>query len=99
MRSEKESSPTRHKKEHSVINSLSLPFETMVVLRGQSELTVYGCKKILLYTKPEIRLSMPKKQLCILGEDLLCTSFTGGAVTVEGKIEAVRYERIERERE
>ena len=71
--------------------------ETMVVLHGEREAIVYGCRKILLYSSPEIRLSVRKKQLCVLGRDLSCSSFSGGTVTVEGKIEEIRYEAVREE--
>ena len=73
-------------------------FEPLVVIRGQGEMTVYGCRKILLYTPQEIRLSLRKRSFCITGESLCCTSFSGGAVTVEGRIESVRYEKTVTER-
>ena len=91
MRSEKESSPTRHKKEHSVINALSLPFETMVVLRGQSELTVYGCKKILLYTTHEVRIKLTGEVICVSGEGLYCTAYHSGVVEIDGYITNVCF--------
>ncbi len=88
---------TREKKSYfsgSSAMQIQKNFEPLIVLRGQHELTVYGCRKILLYTPPEIRLSMRKRQLCIFGKALSCTSFSGGAVTVEGMIEAIRYENM-----
>ena len=66
-------------------------FEPLTVMRGGREVVVYGCRKILLYTPGEIRLAVKKQCLCVCGEALFCTSFSGGAVTVEGKIEAIRY--------
>lgn len=73
-------------------------FEPLVVLRGQSEASVYGCRKILLYTPQKICLALRKRSLCILGESLSCSAFSGGAVTVEGRIETVRYEKTVAER-
>lgn len=74
------------------LSQMGSPFsDCLVVLRGQGMATVYGCRKILLYTSPEIRLCMKKKQICIFGSELVCTSFSGGTVTVEGQIEGIRY--------
>ena len=66
-------------------------FEALTVMRGDREVVVYGCKKILLYTPQEIRLAIKKQCLCVCGADLFCTSISGGAVTVEGRIAAIRY--------
>ena len=65
--------------------------EPTVVLCGEGELTAYGCRRIVLYTQPEIRLAMRRKTLCICGDRLICTSFSAGTVTVEGEIRAIRY--------
>lgn len=96
VRTEQKSFATRVKTR--LTNGAASFTEPLVVLRGQREATVYGCRKILLYTPPEIRLRMRKKHLCILGEGLCCTSFSGGTVTVEGKIDAIRYVRETEER-
>lgn len=75
--------------------SVAPVFEPMVVLHGEREAVVYGCRKILLYTAEEIRFSVRKRRLCVLGENLTCSSFSGGTVTVEGNISSIRYEGIE----
>ena len=72
--------------------------EPMVVLHSSREAVVYGCKRILLYSLPQIRLSLGKRELVIFGSSLFCSSFSGGAVTVEGEIEGVRYEPTDAER-
>jgi len=71
----------------------------LTVLRGQRSVTVYGCKKILLYSPCEIRLCVEKKELSILGEALICTCFSAGSVTVEGRIHGVVYRGCNREKE
>ena len=63
----------------------------MIVLRGDRTATVYSCRKILLYTPTEIRLEMAKRVVSVCGEELCCTSFSGGTVTVRGVIERVCY--------
>ena len=64
----------------------------MVVLHGQRAVTVYGCRKILSYSPWEIRLCVEKRELSVLGEGLLCTCFSSGSATVEGKIDGVLYQ-------
>ena len=63
----------------------------LVILRGNREVTVYSCRKILLYTPCEIRLLAAGHPISIVGEDLFCTSFSGGTVTVRGRIFGVHY--------
>ena len=67
----------------------------MVILRGQSTLTVYGCKKILHYSPERICLQLTGKELLIMGESIYCTCFSHGSVTVEGKINAISYSTFE----
>ena len=69
----------------------SLPARDTVVLCGQRSVIVYNCQKILFYSPCEIRLLVAKRALSVVGERLYCSSFTGGTVTVEGKIQTVTY--------
>ena len=69
--------------------------EPTVVLCGDREAVVYGCRRILLYTTEEIRFLIRKRCVCVLGEELVCSSFSGGTVTVEGRILSIRYEDVE----
>ena len=69
----------------------AVPSRDTVVLSGQRSVTVYSCQKILFYSPCEIRLLVAKRALSVVGERLYCSSFTGGTVTVEGKIGAVRF--------
>lgn len=68
----------------------------MVVLHGQRAVTVYGCRKILSYSPWEIRLCVEKSELSVLGEGLLCTCFSSGSATVEGRIDGVLYQDCKR---
>lgn len=68
-----------------------VPSRDTVVLCGQRSVTVYSCQKILFYSPCEIRLLVAKRTLSVVGERLYCSSFTGGTVTVEGKITAVSF--------
>ncbi len=61
----------------------------MVVWRGVGGVTVYGCRKILLYSPREIRLCMSERILSVAGEGLFCSSFSAGAVSICGSITSV----------
>ena len=68
-----------------------------VTMDGQCRVTVYGCLRILVYSPTEIRLMLAKEELSVLGRELYCSSFSAGAVTVEGLIGGVLYRRMRRE--
>ena len=55
-------------------------------MTGDSELTVRGCKRILSYGEEEITLAVGATVLTVGGSALYCSAFSGGAVTVTGKI-------------
>ena len=74
----------------------SIPARDTVVLCGERRVIVYSCQKILFYSPCEIRLLVAKRALSVLGERLYCSSFSGGTVTVEGRIDTVRYVPSER---
>ena len=62
-----------------------------VVLQGEREVTVYGCRRILQYSPKEIRLSLGKRALSVSGERLFCPSFSAGTVTVQGCVSGVSF--------
>lgn len=68
----------------------------MIVLMGDSRATLYGCRRILLYSPTEIRLCVGKREVSLVGESLLCTCFSAGSVTVEGHIRALHYHKAEK---
>lgn len=63
----------------------------MIVLRGQGQATLYGCRKILRYSPEEIRLRVGRREVSLVGKGLICTCFSAGCVTVEGRIDALLY--------
>ena len=75
-------------------DSASLGCEPTVVLCGDREAVVYGCRRILLYTAEEIRFLVRRRCVCVLGRGLVCSSFSGGTVTVEGCISSIRYDNV-----
>ena len=64
----------------------ALPGSFGLTLAGQQELVVRGCQKILAYGKTCISLKVGKTVLNIRGEELFCTAFGAGCVTVTGRI-------------
>ena len=63
----------------------------MLILEGERVLTVRGCQHILSYTTEVIRLALGERCLQVEGERLLCRSFSAGAITVVGRISALKY--------
>ncbi len=61
-------------------------------MRGRHNLTVHGCRRIAAYTPDCIRLILPRCTLAIRGERLICTSYLGGAVGIDGKIDSLSFE-------
>lgn len=66
----------------------------IIVMYGDRRMTVQGCKKILAYSPAEIRLQLKHRTLCVRGEGLGCTSFSGGCTTLQGRIDAVNFEQM-----
>lgn len=60
-------------------------------MRGARELTVRECHHIIHYGEEEIRLSLKEYILIIQGEGLYCTSYSGGTVCVDGRIEELKF--------
>jgi sporulation protein YqfC len=70
----------------------ALPFGFGLSMSGQNELTVRGCQRILQYGEREIRLSLGKTVMTILGEHLLFTVFSACSITVSGQISRISFE-------
>lgn len=64
----------------------ALPGGFSATLCGDGELTVRGCRKILVYSEGEILLALHKARLSVQGKGLLCTAFDAGCITVTGEI-------------
>ena len=62
-----------------------------VVLRGERRAVIYGCRRILRYSKASVCLSLGKRRVRVFGEELICTAFSAGTVTVEGVVAGVLY--------
>lgn len=63
----------------------------LVVLHGRKTAVLYDCKRILRYERNEILLLCGRERLTITGQNLFCSSFSSGAVTVEGRIASLRF--------
>ena len=64
-----------------------------VELRGRNTLFMQGCKRILKYSPNEMIMSARGFAVIIEGERLVCSTYHGGTVTVEGNILAVRFDQ------
>lgn len=74
-----------------------LPGGTLVEIRSQSELSVTGAKKILLYSGTYIRLATKGGTLSVRGKRLVCTSYHPDGVKIDGHISSVNFEDSEDE--
>ena len=62
-------------------------------LRGQESLTVHGCRRITGYEPTCIRLELKDTTLHIRGCRLVCTSYLGGAVGIDGHLDGLSFEK------
>jgi sporulation protein YqfC len=63
------------------------------VLYGDRRITVQGCRRILSYSTSEIRLQLKNCILSVRGTDLICSCFSGGCTTLQGRILCVEYQK------
>ena len=64
-------------------------------MRGDRELTVRECRRILHYSESEIRLLLCGYTLLIRGNELFCASYSGGSVRVDGEIKSIEIDKKE----
>ena len=57
--------------------------------RGFRSVTVEGAKKIESMTRECVVVLLDRGHLAVCGEDLICTSFRNGCLTVDGAIDSV----------
>lgn len=69
-----------------------LPHGSLVEIRGRERVRISGCGRILNYTQEQIRVALHKGAVCVSGEELLCSSFCRGELSVEGRIDGVCFE-------
>ncbi len=71
--------------------------EVRIELRGRNLIFISGCRRIIKYSPENIILSIKGDDLSIFGDRLICTSYHGGTVSVEGHISGVSFEKGETE--
>ena len=76
------------------ISPEALPHGHAVEILGKSLVKIRGGGRILLYTRDQIRISLPCKNEYILvkGAELSCSSYNRGVLGVEGLISSVSFE-------
>lgn len=57
-----------------------------VDIRGRNNITIQGCKKILVYTTHEVRIKLNGEVICVRGDELYCTAYHSGVVEIDGYI-------------
>ena len=57
--------------------------------RGWRRVTVGGARKIESMSKERVVVLLGRGRLAICGKELICVSFRGGSLTVEGEIDSV----------
>lgn len=77
-------------------DSVSLPSDAFasgfgVEMRGRGLLFLQGCKRIIKYSPEEMILAAKGFDVSIKGERLVCTTYYGGTVTVEGRIDKIDF--------
>ena len=70
-----------------------LPTGETAVLYGDRRITVQGCRKILSYSPTEIRMQLKNCILAVRGSELICSCFSGGCTTLQGRILCVEYQK------
>ena len=64
-------------------------------MRGQSELSLQGCRRIAVYTPEEIVLCLRRGSVRLGGKRLTCLSYHAGRITVHGGITEISFCEIE----
>ena len=69
----------------------SLAGEARIELRGKNQLFVGGCRRIITYSPTLIVLAVKGDALSVKGKRLICTSYYGGTVSIEGEIRSISF--------
>lgn len=69
----------------------SIAGDVYIEMRGKNSLLVKGCKRILGYSPEAVELEIKKDKLRVKGKRLVCTSFHGGSVSIEGVIDSLAF--------
>lgn len=81
-------------------NILDIPADLLcggcyMELRGQNELMIQGCRRIVGYTSEEIVLKLRRGAVQVRGRNMTCTSYHSGCVTIGGWIEGISFSETE----
>lgn len=68
-----------------------------IEMRGQYNLRLSGCRKILMYAPERIVLSCRRGTVSVDGKRLVCISYHTGNVEIEGLIEGLYFRNGGRE--
>lgn len=63
--------------------------EFRLEVRGRNLVFLQGCRRILKYSPEEMILAAKGFKVAIRGEGLICSSYHGGTVSIEGRIRGV----------
>lgn len=79
-----------------ISEAISLPSDAFasgfgIEMRGRGLLFLQGCRRIIKYTPCEMIFSARGFFVTVSGESMLCTTFHGGTVTVEGRIDGISF--------
>ncbi len=69
----------------------ALAGEVRIELRGRSSLFLSGCRRIASYSPELVLLRIKGGNVGVFGNDLICTSYHSGTVSIDGQIESVRF--------
>ena len=69
---------------------------SLIEIRGRGALTLNGGGRILDYDDRVIRIALKHGALAIKGRRLVCAAFCAGRVRIEGVIESVSFEEMEK---
>lgn len=77
-------------------DSVSLPSDAFAAefgmeMRGRNLLFLQSCRRIIKYSTEEMILSAKGFNVSIKGERLVCATYYGGTVTVEGRIDKIDF--------
>ena len=81
-----------------IAKMLDFPADTfgsipVIELKGNSEVTVYGCRKVIDFSGECVKLKTVKDDVYICGSELYLSDFTAGSVSVSGNICCVRLDK------
>ena len=65
--------------------------ELRIEIRGRNTLLLHGCRRILKYSPEEMIMAVKGDRVSVRGRRLVCTTYHGGTVTLDGVVESVIF--------